>query len=141
MERGQYQKAPSSDSAEVLRRIQELFLLGGVAQTSQTLIDGAAEVHSFIHDVAPEDAYPCDHLIDMLSSCVSAVRFGLEKPCHSRHAAEAANHVWKHKYGVRLFDSFTSAWETDWARAMLQEAITRLALKPQTQDVGMFVRV
>jgi hypothetical protein len=123
---GVLEKEPSRDSGEVLRRVQALLSLGDVAQTAQTLIDGAAEVHNFIHEVAPEDAYPCDHLIDMLSSCVSALRFGLEMPCHSRHAAEAANHIWKHKYGVRLFDSFTPAWQKDWARAQLQEAIFRL---------------
>jgi hypothetical protein len=93
------------------------------------MICRAAEAHAFIRGVAPEDAYPCDHLIDMLSSCVSAIRFGLEKPCHSRHAAQAANHIWKHKYGVSLFDNFTPAWQKDWARAMLQEAVLSLALR------------
>ncbi len=92
------------------------------------MICRAAEAHAFIREVAPEDAYPCDHLIDMLSSCVSAIRFGLEKPCHSRHAAKAANHIWKHKYGVKLFDNFTPAWQKDWSRAMLQEAILSLAI-------------
>ena len=94
----------------------------------QALIDGAAEVHSFIHEVEGSEDGPCDHLIDMLSSCVSAIRFGLEKPCHSRHAAAAASHIWKHLYGVSLFDSFTPEWEKDWARAQLQEAILRRAI-------------
>lgn len=117
-------KAPSSDSAEVLRRVNELLSITRPAE----MIERAATVHGFIHEVAPDDARPCDHLIDMLSSCVSAVRFGLEIPCHSRHAAEAASHIWKHRYGISLFDEFTSNWKHDWTRAKLQEAILGIAL-------------
>ncbi len=121
---------PSDDSGEVLRRVQNLCSLGALAQTKQTMIDGAAEVHSFIHEVAPDNAYPCDHLIDMLSSCVSAIRFGLEVPCHSRHAAEAASHIWRKRYGLTLEDEFTWAWAKDWTRAQMQDAISRLVLNP-----------
>lgn len=91
-------------------------------------ITAAALTHDMIHEVNPEDG-PCNHYIDMLSSCASAVRFGLEKPCHSRHAADAANHIWKRIYGVSLFDQFTRGWSNDWARAQFQEAIFRLADK------------
>jgi len=51
-----------------------------------------------------------------------------KQPCHSRHAAEASNHIWKHKYGVTLFDDCTPAWQKDWARRQFQDAILRLAL-------------
>jgi hypothetical protein len=80
-----------------------------------------AELHNGL--LYTPDAGPCNHLIEMLSSCVSAIRFGLEMPCHSRHAAAASDHIWKHKYGVRLFDGCTSDWQKDWARRKLTEAL------------------
>lgn len=87
----------------------------------------------------PDDG-PCDHLLDMLSSCASAIRFGLEKPCTSRYAAAAANHIWSHLYGVHLFDQFTDEWQKDWARAQLQAAITGLALahQPGRREIAQF---
>jgi len=121
---GVTKEPPSADSGEVLGRVCEMLAERG----RDALILRAAQVHDFIHQVEGPDDGPCDHLIDMLSSCVSAIRFGLEQPCHSRHAAEAANHVWKHKYGVTLFDDCTPAWQKDWARRMLQDAILRLAV-------------
>lgn len=115
---------PSEESGEVLGRVEKML----ASNDHEGLIPKAAEIHDFIHTVAPDDAVPCDHLIDMLSSCVSAIRFGLERPCHSRHAADAAQHIWKRLYGIRLFDSFTPNWEKEWARAQLQDAIiARLA--------------
>ena len=111
--------APSTDSEEVLKRVRQMLS----TNDHESLIPKAAEIHEHIHRVAPDDMEPADHLIDMLSSCVSAIRFGLEKPCHSRHAAEAAQHVWKQLYGIRLFDSFTPNWEKEWIRAQFQAAI------------------
>ena len=86
----------------------------------------AAEVHALADQYNPEDTYPTDHLIDMLSSCASVIRFGLEFPCHSRHAAFAADHIWKCKYGISLFDQYTSNWRRDWARAKFEEAMLSL---------------
>lgn len=83
--------------------------------------DKCAKLHTEI--LSQPDDGPCNHIIDMLSSVVSSVRFGLEIPRLSRHAASAAQHVWSHKYGVPLFDGCTSAWENDWARQQLQAAI------------------
>ncbi len=114
---------PSDNSGEILRRVREMLADGD----RDGMIQDAAKVRGFIREALSEGTYPTDHLIDMLSSCVSAIRFGLEKPCRSRHAAEAANHIWKHRYGVRLFDSFTPAWQKDWTRAQLREAIFRLS--------------
>lgn len=120
-------KMPSADSEAVLGRVLEM-----LASTDYDLLTGkAAEVHTFIHSVYSDEAYPCDHLIDMLSSCVSAIRFGLEKPCHSRHAAAACSDVWKQVYNIRQFDRYTPKWEHDWARAQLQEAIM-LRMQPVT---------
>lgn len=123
--------APSNDSAEALRRTEEM--LGALGR--EALIRQAAEVHGFIHAVEGSEDGPCDHLIDMLSSCVSAIRFGLEVPCRSRHAAEAAGHIWRLKYGVKLEDDCTPAWKKDWARRQLQTAILRLALALTTEGV------
>lgn len=86
----------------------------------------ASSVHDLSDQLNPEDAYPTNHTIDMVSSCASAIRFGLESPCSSRHAAAAASHVWKHVYGVSLFDRHTPAWEKEWARSKLQSAIISL---------------
>lgn len=113
--------APSSDSAVVLEAAKIML----AAPDTKTRIIAAEEVHNLTHRLNPDEG-PCDHLIDMLSSCASAVRFGLEWPCRSRHAASAADHIWKHVYGISRFDEFTSNWRNDWARAQLQTAILRL---------------
>lgn len=113
--------APSSDSAVVLEAAKIML----AAPDTKTKIIAAEEVHNLTHQFNPDEG-PCDHLIDMLSSCASAVRFGLEWPCRSRHAAAAADHVWKRLYGISLFDEFTSNWRNDWARAQFQTAILRL---------------
>ncbi len=70
------------------------------------------------------DEGPCNHYVDMLSSCLSAIKFGLERPCLSRHPADAADHVWKRKYGISLFDRHTSAWRKQWTRDKLYEALS-----------------
>src|ERR1700678_1534394 len=89
---------PSEASGEVLALAEKML--------SEGTRESAAAVHDAAHVWNPEDG-PCDHLIDMLSSCASALRFGLETPCHSRHAAAAASHVWGRLYGVSRFDGYT----------------------------------
>ncbi|MCV0413477.1 MAG: hypothetical protein K5831_01160 [Brevundimonas sp.] len=88
----------------------------------------ASAIHDLSYEANPEDdpTHPCDHLVDMLASCASAIRFGLEEPCRSRHAAEASNHVWKQIYGVTRFDSNTPSWQHEWARTKLQQAMISL---------------
>lgn len=108
--------APSDHSGDVLQAARDML-------TAADKVVAAAAIHDISHQ--PDDG-PCDHLVDMLSSCASAIRFGLEVPCMSRHAASAADHIWKHVYGVSRFDSFTSNWRNDWTRAQLQKAILRL---------------
>lgn len=110
------QGPPSNDSALVLERVYEMLLSGDLKAAS-------AAVHDFIDTVHSDEAYPTDHLIDMLSSCVSAIRFGLEVPCRSRHAANAAQHVWRRLYGCSRSDRHSSKWEYEWARSKLLEAI------------------
>lgn len=95
----------------------------------------ASALHDLSHEVNPDDPrHGCNHDVDMLSLCASAIRFGLETPCRSRHAAAAAQHVWKHVYGVTLFDSQTPAWEKEWARGRLSAAI--ISLLPKAIDDG-----
>lgn len=114
---------PGYETAEAMRplkAVRELLTITAVPERDAK----CAELHNGI--LSQPDEGPCNHFLDMLSSCVSAIRFGLEIPCHSRHAAEAASHVWKHKYGLRLFDQHTSRWEKDWACQKMQSAIIGL---------------
>lgn len=113
-------KAPSEASAQVLVAAARMLTRGA---TVDEMIAGAAEVRALARELNPECAYPTDHLIDMLSGCASAIRFGLEVPCRSRHAAAAANDIWGQRYGINLFDRYTTAWRNDWARDQLQQAI------------------
>lgn len=113
---------PSDESASALSMAQDMLR----AKTREQLIACAANIHNSFH--LPDEG-PCDHLIDMIKSCASAIRFGLEVPCVSRHAAHAASHVWEKRYGISLHDDLTPHWEKHWARVQLQKAITNLALK------------
>lgn len=123
---------PSHESGVVLAKVKDMLL----SNDTSDLTRKCEEIHTYIHTVNPDDAYPTDHLIDMLSSCVSAVRFGIEPPCKvkSRHAASAANHIWEKKYGISLFDGCTSAWQEDWARQQLQTAVVSLLPPPPSKD-------
>jgi hypothetical protein len=109
---------PSELADEGLRLVRHML----EAEDRETLIRRAAALHDYSHRVNPDEG-PCDHYIDMLSSCASAIRFGLEVPCRSRHAAAAAGHVWDKTYGIQQFDEFTSNWQKDWARAQVEQAI------------------
>lgn len=101
-------------------------------------IAAAARVHDACRRLNPEDAYPTNHAVDMVSSIASILRFGLESPCMSRHAAEAANHVWRRQYGITRFDRHTPAWENEWARSKLTSAIISLLppLAAQASDTA-----
>lgn len=112
-------KPPSDGSATLLKSVTELLALTDYEE----MRIACAQAHDLAHELNPDDAYPTDHLIDMLSGCVSAIRFGLEEPCRSRHAADAANHIWSRIYGVRRFDNFTPGWQHEWSRAQFQAAL------------------
>ena len=128
------QAAIASLTGEAASEASGLVLARAVVMLRATkpsdLIQKAAAVHDIAQELNPEDAYPTDHIIDMLSSCASAIRFGLETPCHSRHAADAAQHVWRQRYGISLHDELSSAWCKDWTRTQLQRASLRLATYP-----------
>jgi hypothetical protein len=115
-------KPPSEGSLTVLALAEGMLSVEGAS----ALTGGAILVHEACDRLNPDDAYPTDHIIDMLSACASAIRFGLKTPCHSRHAADAAQEVWKQLYGVNRFDNHTPAWSKDWARSCLQNAILSL---------------
>lgn len=116
-------RPPSDGSQEVLSLA---FAMLDAPDTAGRIARAAA-VHDASHRLNPDNAYPTDHLIDMLASCASAIRFGLaEREYRSRHAASAADHVWRHRYGVSRFDGQTPAWENEWARSVLMSAIISL---------------
>lgn len=122
-------KPPSDESSEALRLAEDMLS----ASEPGEMIARAARLHDYDSSVNPDDG-PCDHMIDMLNSCASAIRFGLERPCHSRHAASAAQHIWRRRYGIRLEDSITPHWSKHWTRIQLQRAITSLALRSGEGD-------
>lgn len=119
---------PSAKSAEALTKASEMLTSVGREQ----LIAAAAELHAFCNEANPEGQDPIDHYIDMVSSCASILRFGLEVPCHSRHAASAMEHVWRLKYGVKLHDRHTSNWANDWGRSVLESALLLQINSPWT---------
>lgn len=123
-------KPPSEGSAEVLLLAEGMLSF----HAERALMAGASLMHQACWRLNPDDTYPTDHIIDMLSSCASAIRFGLEPPHHSRHAAEAANHVWKQVYGVSRFDQHTPEWGHSWARSKLTDAL--ITLLPPTASTS-----
>lgn len=66
-------KAPSANATEA---INLAYLMLGQSDPEK-LKERAAAVHDFCHVANPDEAYPTDHFIDMISGCASAIRFGL----------------------------------------------------------------
>ncbi len=123
---GVARKSPSEASSTAIQVAKDMLL-------SATPIESAAALHDYCHEWNPEGAYPSDRLIDLVSGCASAVRFGLEIPCHSRHAADAASWVWKTKYGIRCEDKHTSGWAKDWSRHVMTQALASFLPAPPPQ--------
>jgi hypothetical protein len=63
----------------------------------------------------------------LLRQCAVAVKFGLERPCKSRHAAEAAKHICGHLYGYSMHDIMINEFENQWVRNKLYDSLGRLA--------------
>ena len=111
----------STEAVNALEAVKKLLIF---STDREQLIKRADKAHMLTY--VPDEG-PCDHYIDMLSSCVSAIRFGLEAPCRSRHAAEAANHVWRYRYGITLLDRHSNGWGKKWARSKFYEALGNLS--------------
>lgn len=118
---------PASEAAGPLIDVARSMVATDLGLSPKARENLARHICDRAHEVNPDDpGHSCDHLVDMLSSCAAAVWFGLETPCRSRHAANAAQHVWERVYGVSRFDSQTSDWQKSWARTKLQSAIVSL---------------
>lgn len=122
---------PTNDSLQFLGMVEVM-----LKSRIDLMIGLAAEIHDHHAMNGFEEAEPCDLLVELFSSCTSAIRFGLEDSCRSRHTAQAAQDVWKYKYGLRLFDLNTSKWEKDWARTIFVQALACLLFpsKPQQEN-------
>lgn len=105
-------KELSKDATEHLCEVRKLLDLRDV----ESIIHQAQIIHNRYIE-------PLDIHIQMLDSCVSGLRFGLKEPCRSRHAAHAADYVWEKKYGISLFDKFTSKWRKDWTACKLRKVL------------------
>lgn len=114
-------KPPSELSLEVLKKVDEMLCFSDV----DAMIVKAQKINNTLCFEHGE----IDRLGEMLQGCVSAIQFGLKKPCRSRHAAHAADYVWKNRYGITCFDKFTSGWCHEWARAQMTEALSKLKAK------------
>ena len=112
-------KKPTDQSGRMLDLAAKMF----EGACRQEAIAAATAVHDLGHELGLSEQYPCDHLSDMVMSCASAVRFGFESPCHSRHAAAAAGHVWEKIYACDRLDNHTMRWAKDWAKAKFIEAL------------------
>lgn len=85
----------------------------------------AEQVHDISFAAGEEVA---DRPLEMLTACASAICFGLELPCRSRHAAAAAAQIWGQKYGVKLSDQHSPDWQQQWARVVFHTALATAAL-------------
>ena len=116
---------PPSEAAQKALALARLMLAPGLTADERCKL--AADVHDHAHLTNPEEG-PCDHDIDILSLCASAIRFGLEREStfRSRHALAAAQHVWRRIYGVTCFDSQMPAWHRNWVRNRMIGALVAL---------------
>ena len=63
----------------------------------------------------------------LLRQCAVAVKFGLERPCKSRHAADVAKQICRYLYGYSVHDIMISEFENQWARNKFYDSLGRLA--------------
>ena len=59
----------------------------------------------------------------LLRECAVAIKFGLEVPCKSRHAADVAKHICRHLYGYSLHDTMISEFENQWVRNKFYDSL------------------
>lgn len=70
----------------------------------------------------------------LLRDCAIAVKFGLEAPCKSRHAADAAKRICRHLYGYSMHDTMISDLENQWVRNKFYDSLGRLAGEVRLAD-------
>jgi len=73
----------------------------------------------------------------LLRQCAGAVKFGLERPCKSRHAADTANNICRHLYGYSMHDTMIKEFENKWARNKFYESLGRLAGEVRLEDADV----
>ena len=72
----------------------------------------------------------------LLRQCAIAIKFGLELPCKSRHAADAAKHICRHRYKYSLHDIMINEFENRWVRDKFYDALGRLAGEVRLESHG-----
>ena len=70
----------------------------------------------------------------LLQDCAVAIKFGLEVPCKSRHAADAAKRICRHLYGYNMHDTMINDFENKWARDKFYDSLGRLAGEVRLED-------
>jgi hypothetical protein len=63
----------------------------------------------------------------LLRGCALAIKFGLEAPCKSRHAADVAKQICRHLYGYSMHDTMINEFENQWVRNKFYDSLGRLA--------------
>lgn len=63
----------------------------------------------------------------LLRKCAVAIKFGLEVPCRSRHAADVAKSICRHLYGYKMHDIMINEFEDRWVKDKFYDSIGRLA--------------
>ena len=70
----------------------------------------------------------------LLRKCAIAIKFGLEAPCKSRHAADAAKIICRHLYGYNMHDIMIGEFENKWVRNKFYDSLGRLAGEVRLAD-------
>lgn len=74
---------------------------------------------------------PPSHL---LRDCAITIKSGLEVPCNSRHAADAAKHICRHIYEYKMHDIMINEFENNWCRNKFYDSLGRLAGEVRLKD-------
>ena len=70
----------------------------------------------------------------LLHDCAIAIKFGLEVPCKSRHAADAAKRICRYLYGYKMHDPAICDFENQWVRNKFYDSLGRLAGEVRLSD-------
>lgn len=115
--------AISEHFPRLLERTYEL--CDGALSVDESIVE-AKIIDDLIREVDDDDGWPTDRHLSLLDGILCAVRFGLETPCRSRWPAEAGNELFKHRYGLTLFDRYTNRWSKEWLQDRFADALRAL---------------